>query len=96
MNTIVNDRGKMRQINEKNARHGGPYDRGSADRYYGRPFTPHYYEGGTYQGDPITEEHMTQEEIESYHAGWGECEDKKDWGFPEELSIQEDLDEQED
>ena len=23
--------------------HGSPYDRGSADAYYGRPIKPHYY-----------------------------------------------------
>lgn len=28
-------------------RHGGPFDRGSADYYYGRDFDPHYYIGDT-------------------------------------------------
>ena len=28
-------------------RHGGPYDRGSADSYYNRPRRPHYYKGDT-------------------------------------------------
>ena len=27
--------------------HGSPKDRGSADRYYGRPFEPHWYPQGT-------------------------------------------------
>ena len=30
---------------EHDKRHGGPYDRGSADAYYRRDFDPHYYEG---------------------------------------------------
>ena len=28
-------------------RHGGPFDRGSADSYYHRGITPHYYVEGT-------------------------------------------------
>ena len=51
-------------------RHGGPYDRGSADSYYHRGFRPHYFVGGTYQSKEITEEHMTPEEIEAYTAGF--------------------------
>lgn len=31
---------------EVNARHGGPYDRGGADYWYGR-FDPHYWTGRT-------------------------------------------------
>ena len=30
---------------EINRRHGGPYDRGSADSYYRRPPRPHYFVG---------------------------------------------------
>lgn len=63
-------------------RHGGPYDRGSADSYYGRGAKPHYYVGGTGHGKPITEERMTKEEIEAYYAGyeWNErFGDKKSW-----------------
>ena len=29
-------------------RHGGPWDRGSADSYYRRGANPHYYTGGSY------------------------------------------------
>jgi len=64
-------------------RHGGPYDRGSADSYYGRGAKPHYYIGATGRGEPITEERMTQEEIEAYYAGYDDNEksgEKKDWG----------------
>lgn len=28
-------------------RHGGPFDRGSADAYYGRKFDPHFFINGT-------------------------------------------------
>lgn len=61
-------------------RHGGPFDRGSADSYYGRPFNPHYYEGATYSTEKVTE--LTQEEVEAYTAGYEfneECGDKKQW-----------------
>lgn len=30
---------------EIKTRHNGPYDRGSADKFYGRTFEPHYKEG---------------------------------------------------
>lgn len=64
-------------------RHGGPYDRGSADSYYGRGAKPHYYIGATGRGEPITEERMTKQEIEAYYAGYDDNEksgEKKDWG----------------
>jgi len=32
---------------EYDARHGGPFDRGSADSYYGRRFDPHFFIGAT-------------------------------------------------
>ena len=34
-------------------RHGGPYDRGSADAYYHRPYNPHFYAGATYSSPRI-------------------------------------------
>lgn len=64
-------------------RHGGPYDRGSADSYYGRGFNPHYFVGATYSSPEITVDKMTQEEIDAYNAGYDDNEkngDKKDWG----------------
>jgi len=64
-------------------RHGGPWDRGSADSYYHRPRDPHYFEGATYSSIKITATGMTPEEIEAYHAGYDDNEasgDKKDWG----------------
>ncbi len=63
--------------------HGNPFDRGSADSYYGRGAKPHWYPEGTGHGEPITEERMTAEEIEAYYAGYDYNEqygDKKDWG----------------
>jgi len=51
-------------------RHGGPFDRGSADSYYGRQPDPHYYVGPTSFSERITVEQMTPEAIEAYHAGY--------------------------
>ena len=34
-------------------RHGGPYDRGSADAYYGREPNPHYFLGDTYASERV-------------------------------------------
>ena len=67
-----------RSETEHNTRHGGPYDRGSADRYYGRRFNPHYFVGGTHQTPEITD--LKPEEIAAYQAGWDEETDRKDWG----------------
>lgn len=64
-------------------RHGGPFDRGSADSYYHRGVRPHYFIGDTYNSEEITEEKMTTNEIADYKAGyeWNEkFGDKKDWG----------------
>ena len=64
-------------------RHGGPYDRGSADSYYQRGRNPHYFIGPTYQSKMISEENMTEEEIAEYHAGFDNNEKLqmfKDWG----------------
>ena len=45
-------------------RHGGPYDRGSADSYYHRRREPHYYVHGTKTSELVPEALMTNEEIE--------------------------------
>jgi len=61
-------------------RHGGPYDRGSADAWYGRRFNPHYYSGDT-GGSTLIE--ITDEEspdYDAYRAGYNEQTDRKDWG----------------
>lgn len=51
-------------------RHGGAYDRGSADAWYGRPPEPHYYVGATYASTRIDAQDMSAEEIEAYMAGY--------------------------
>lgn len=64
-------------------RHGSPYDRGSADSYYGRPRCPHYYVGATATTARVDFKDMTPDEVEAYHAGYDDNEangDKKDWG----------------
>lgn len=63
---------------EYDRRHGGPYDRGSADAYYWRGRKPHYYVGATYGSERI--ETLTPEEIEAYNAGYDQQADRKDWG----------------
>ena len=73
---------KYGQFNGKDydSRHGGCFDRGSADSYYGRPINPHYYVGGTANSELVTE--LTPSEKEAYLAGYDYNEqygDKKDW-----------------
>ncbi len=69
--------------NSYDTRHGGPFDRGSADSYYHRPRNPHFYVGSTATSDRVEQTAMTTEEIQAYLAGyqWNEqFGDKKDWG----------------
>lgn len=64
-------------------RHGGPWDRGSADSYYGRLPEPHYFTGATGGSERIEQAAMTPAEIQAYRAGYEyneEMGDKKDWG----------------
>lgn len=61
-------------------RHGSLYDRGSADSYYGRARSPHWWPEGTSHGEKITD--LTQDEVAEYQAGYNYNEqygDKKDW-----------------
>ena len=60
--------------------HGCPRDRGSADRYYQRPYEPHYYPAGTYKGHRVVEKDMSKQQISEYKKGWEEETDRKDWG----------------
>jgi hypothetical protein len=63
-------------------RHGSPYDRGTADSYYGRDYNPHYFVGDTYNSPKIDLALMTVEEIVAYTAGYRDNEangDKKEW-----------------
>lgn len=63
-------------------RHGGPYDRGQADSYYGRDYNPHYFVGDSYNSPRIELAQMTAREIVAYTAGYRDNEargDKKEW-----------------
>jgi len=51
-------------------RHGGPFDRGSADSWYNRSFDPHYYSGDTHTTTRVGLADMTAEEIVAYTAGY--------------------------
>ena len=51
-------------------RHGGPWDRGGADSYYGRGCRPHFYTGNTGMSDRIEQADMTEEQILEYQAGY--------------------------
>lgn len=62
------------------SRHGGCFDRGCADSYYGRVRNPHYYIGATGTSERV--EDLTTEELEAYNAGYDYNEqygDKKVW-----------------
>ena len=58
--------------------HGSPFDRGMADFWYRRQPEPHYWPKGTYHGDKITEDRMSDVEIAAYLAGYAEAEDQGD------------------
>lgn len=63
-------------------RHGSLFDRGSADSYYGRPRSPHWFINGTGYARSSADE-LTEAERNEYHAGYDYNEqygDKKDWG----------------
>jgi len=49
-------------------RHGGLFDRGSADSYYSRPEDPHWYPEGSYNGTRIDQ--LNEHEIAEYMAGY--------------------------
>ena len=63
---------------------GSPSDRGSADRYYGRPPRPHCVRDssggyvGLLHGNRC--EDLTDQERDEYLRAWDACDDKKDWG----------------
>lgn len=62
--------------------HGSPFDRGSADSYYGRPQNPHWYPNGTGNEPRIPSEEMSMKELRAYFAGYEYNEkfgDKKDY-----------------
>lgn len=55
-------------------RHGGPYDRGAADSYYKRRYSPHYYKGDTGLSELVPMARMTPADLEAYDAGYNENE----------------------
>lgn len=60
--------------------HGSLYDRGSADSYYRRPPSPHWYPEGAYKGCRVVD--LNEAEIEEYCAGYGDNEKSgcfKEW-----------------
>jgi len=61
-------------------RHGGAYDRGSADAYYGREAQPHLFTGDTYRSTRLEECDMSEEEIAAYYQGYYDQNERKDWG----------------
>lgn len=68
---------------EYDKRHGGPFDRGGADFYYGRAPEPHYYIGGTLTSRMVHKKFMSDDEVKAYDAGYAEAMswgDQKDWG----------------
>ena len=71
------------KLTNHDKRHGGPYDRGTADSYYRRGNNPHYFVGDTHKGTKIDDDAMTDEEIRAYEAGYNDNEkagEFKDWG----------------
>jgi len=63
-------------------RHGGPYDRGTADAWYRRAFNPHYYVGDTHSSPKVEMAEMTAAEITAYSTGYRhgeEAGDHKEW-----------------
>jgi hypothetical protein len=60
--------------------HGDPFDRGSADSYYGRPVYPH--RGGVGGDSGPRQDQLNENERAEYLAGyaWNEANgDKKSW-----------------
>ena len=70
-------------INSRDRRHGGPFDRGMADSYYRRGRFPHFYSGATCMSELFDEEQMSEAELSAYHAGFSYNEnveqEYKDW-----------------
>jgi hypothetical protein len=77
----VFERQAVREIHKQlyDMRHGGPYDRGSADRYYGRAYNPHYFKGATHQSELVSLQDMSADEITAYTAGFNNETDRKAW-----------------
>ena len=80
MVTILMEFKRFKKLQEVTSTHGSPRNCGSADRFYGRSFKPHYVLNMDRPGmKEIAQAEMTPEQIEDYRAGWNEQEDEKDW-----------------
>jgi hypothetical protein len=65
------------------ASHGSPFDRGSADSYYHRAQSPHWYPNGTGNAPRIESKDMSLAQMREYYRGYEYNEqfgDKKNWG----------------
>lgn len=54
------------------------YDRGHADKYYGRLPSPNMWLDALGKV-VVTREHMTKEEVDQYYEGYNNCTVEKDW-----------------
>jgi len=79
---------------EEMPRAGSPQDRGSADRYYYRRYSPHYYEYPFGKGESprIEEDRMTPEQIALYKKGWDNEDERKEFEL-EEFIVEDEEDE---
>tara|TARA_R100000687_G_scaffold77480_1_gene70066 strand:+ start:1032 stop:1349 length:318 start_codon:yes stop_codon:yes gene_type:complete len=74
-------------MTNKQDRHGSPKDRGQADYYYGRLWSPHYYKGDSYTSELVQLKEMTAEEIKQYTEGYrDQLAGQKDWGYEDGLN----------
>ena len=60
-------------------RHGSPYDRGSCDKWYQRPPTPHYFIGESFSSEMVEADAMTEDEKKAYFAGYDSHDDHKEF-----------------
>lgn len=60
-------------------RHGGPFDRGTCDSYYGRGYNPHYFVGDSYNSPCVEMAQMTAREIVEYTMGFKENEQARNF-----------------
>ena len=84
MNTVLTSKERVIQVLRgpqfDRKLHGGLWDRGSADSYYGRAPDPHWWPEGTGHGDKVT--NLNSTEVDEYMAGYDYNErsgDKKDY-----------------
>lgn len=63
-------------------RHGGPWDRGSADSYYQRGIDPHFFVGATYSSERVDITDSNSVEYKEYMLGYEDNErigNHKEW-----------------